>query len=153
MSHSANPPIQRLLTTSSTTPIEPAFFTISGRVISKKNSKRIAFNRRTGRPLLVSSHSYKDFSEEATAELTEQLYKAKARGFRFPLQAPYSLDFTFLLKGVSSTDIDNMITSVCDVLQDAGIIDDDKNVVSISARKHNGQPEYKTAITIYQHTV
>lgn len=140
MSQTAKPPIQRLLT--------PITLTIDGRVISKKNSKRIVSNYRTGRAFLISSKGYESFKDDAVADLTAQMYQLKTQGHDFPLAGPYKLTCNFLLKGKSTTDLDNMLASVCDILQDAGIIDDDKDVLELHATKKNNAPDYKTTVVI-----
>lgn len=122
--------------------------TLTGRVISKKNSKRIVSNYKTGRAYLISSKGYEAFKDDAVADLTAQMYQLKAQGHRFPLATPYVLNLVFALKGKSTTDIDNMISSVCDILQDTGIIEDDKHIIELHAGKLQGADEYTTQIKI-----
>jgi len=122
--------------------------TLTGRVISKKNSKRIVSNYKTGRAFLISSKGYEAFKDDDMTDLTAQMYKLKVQGHRFPLATPYVLKCTFALKGKSTTDLDNMISSVCDILQDAGIIEDDKDIIEIQAGKIQGHTDYTTQITI-----
>lgn len=111
--------------------------TILGRVFSKKNSKQIF--RTKGRTFVISSKAYQKFQADALT----QLYTAKKN-----MPSPYSVDYTFLLKGKMSTDLDNLIASVNDILQLAGIIDDDKNITHIKAAKAMNHQDWKTKIII-----
>ena len=61
---------------------------------------------------------------------------------------PIKVTYIFYLKGRLNLDLDNGIASINDVLQKAGIIDDDKNVVEIEAKKINGNKDWKTIIDI-----
>jgi len=52
------------------------------------------------------------------------------------------------MKGRLDADLDNLVTSVLDVLQESGAIDDDKNVVSLHATKHSGFEDWVTSIEV-----
>jgi len=138
----ANQPIQRLLT-----PIE---LTVNQRVISKKNSKRILTNYRSHKTVVLPSKGFESFKELALVDLQVQMYKLKAKGVRFPLPSPYKIEVYFWLKGKSTTDIDNMVTSIFDLLQDKElrIIEDDRNIVEVHALKHQNASDYSTSIVI-----
>jgi len=111
--------------------------TIQGRVISKKNSKRIV---RAGTRLIpITSKAYGQFRELA-------LWQLKTCKERFTSAVDVIL--TFQLKGQLNADLDNLVTSVADVLQDAGIIENDVQIVSITAKKHLGFGDWNTHITI-----
>ena len=112
---------------------------ITSRPISKKNSKQIFTNKRTGKSFISSSSSYKQFEKDALWELKS--YKQKHTG-------PVHAEYTFKMKGKLTLDLDNAIASINDVLQKAGIIDDDKNIVSLSAVKHQGFKDWETIIEI-----
>jgi Holliday junction resolvase RusA-like endonuclease len=49
-----------------------------------------------------------------------------------------SADFIFSMKGKMDTDIDNMISGVLDILQDAEVFPDDKRITEIHAVKAPG---------------
>lgn len=114
--------------------------TITGRVISKKNSKRVFRNH--GKTIVISSKAYMEFEKEALTQIKKQNRKFK------PIVEDVFIDYTFLLKGKGRVDCDNLIASVNDVLQKAGVIADDDQVVGITARKYRGQPEYVTEVNI-----
>lgn len=115
-------------------------YTIKGRVISKKNSKQVIRNGR--RTFVISSKAWIKFEKEAVEQLKKQYGKKK------PYDGLVFIDYCFLLKGKTSTDCDNMIASINDLLEKAGIITNDKNVVSGTFRKIGDQPDYSTDISI-----
>ena len=62
---------------------------------------------------------------------------------------PISVSYMFIQKGKMKQDVDNAIASINDVLQDAGIIDDDVNIISGTFNKVSGK-DWKTIIGIKQ---
>lgn len=117
-------------------------YTITGRIPSKKNSKQIFVNRKTGGRFITSSRAWKNFENGAIWELKSQFKK------RNPYKGDLYIDYTFLMKGKGATDVDNLMSGVNDLLQKAGVIEDDKNILSGSFRKIVGQPEYFTEVSI-----
>ena len=106
---------------------------IKGRVISKKNSKIW-----TGK-YLISSKAYTQFENDTLKQIT----RVKK------LKPPYAIRYEFYMKGRGATDIDNMQTSINDLLVKAVFIDDDKNILSVQALKYLDCQEYSTTIKIY----
>jgi Holliday junction resolvase RusA-like endonuclease len=106
--------------------------TIEGPPRSKKNS------RRNFGHVSLPSKAYEVFHESAMW----QLKKVKAK-----FVGPIAVTYNFVQKGKMHQDIDNAICSINDVLQDAGIIDDDDNIVSGSFNKESGK-DWKTTIEI-----
>lgn len=109
--------------------------TIPGRVPSKKNSKRIF--RRGGRTIVLPSEGYERWKKQALKVIKKKL-----------IPSPYYVTYIFRMKGKARSDLDNMIASVNDVLQDAGVLDDDNNILEIEASKQGEEEEYKTEIFI-----
>lgn len=107
--------------------------TIEGRPISKKNS------RRNFGHVSLPSEAYCKFEKEALKQLKD--VKEKHTG-------PMSVSYSFFMKGRLDSDIDNMIAGVNDILQKAGIIDDDKNIQEIEAVKWAENKDWRTEITI-----
>lgn len=119
-------------------------FTIPLRVRSKKNSKQIV-QTRYGQTFLVSSKAYRNFESEVIDLLTKQ-----TTGKNLPLKPPYAVSYVFRMKGNGATDLDNMISSVNDIMQKLGIIDDDKNIMKHlePTEKVIGADSYEAIITV-----
>ena len=107
--------------------------TITGRVISKKN------NRRNYGRVSLPSEAFVRFENDALSQLKK--CKEKHTG-------AIHIDYSFYIKGRMDTDLDNLITSVNDVLQKAGIIENDRTILGIEAVKWMGQKDFKTEIYI-----
>lgn len=114
-------------------------FEIEGRVYCKKNSRRIGY--RGGRMINFPSKNFENFKESALW----QLKKVKGR-----LKPPYSVRYLFYIKGKMDADLDNLIASVNDVLQDAGVIENDRLIHEAEAKKVMGQKDFKTTIEILE---
>lgn len=111
--------------------------TILGRPISKKNSKR-AFTR--GRfSVVLPSVAYMKFKKDALL----QLKKYKERHHK-------DIDVSYVLtyKGKLWTDCDNAISGLNDILQDSGIIDDDRQIKSGTFIVKTGAKDWKSEIEI-----
>lgn len=92
---------------------------IEGRPISKKNS-RVHVTTRDGRKFVLPSEAYREFAKLASLQLRE--YR------NVMLKAPYKVSYRFFLKGKLDADLDNLIAGINDILQENGIIDNDKNI-------------------------
>lgn len=99
-------------------------FFLSGNVPSKKNSRQVFV--KNGRVINIPSKRYKQWHDECMDILD---------GFG-TLYPPYEIVLVFWMKDNRRTDLDNKVGSVLDLLQDAGIIEDDcwQKLKSISAR-------------------
>ena len=115
-------------------------YTIYATVRSKKNSRRVGVNR--GRVFSIPSKAYESFKEEALQELMGQKPK--------DLVPPYSVYYRFYTKGKRTIDLDNAITSINDVLQEARIIGDDGHIKAIHARRTRHAIKDCTIIEIIQ---
>ena len=109
---------------------------IYGRPISKKNSKQLIPCR--GRMIMISSKAYHQFRKDALKQIVDHIQIAP----------PYSVKYHFEMKGKFSTDIDNMIAGINDILQEAGAITDDKYITNITATKISGCDEWLSEIII-----
>lgn len=116
-------------------------FRLLGRVASKKNSKRLV-RLKSGRVIPISSKAWMEFAKTAIKEV-KSLYNSNE-----PIKAPYYIEYVFHLKGKGRVDLDNMIAGINDILQEAGVISDDNEVVRIKATKVLGFPDYMTYICI-----
>lgn len=122
-------------------------FTVEGRVASKKNSKQIAHNRYTGQTFITSSKAFKSFEADVLPRLEELAFK----GMR--LSPPYVTSYRFEMKGKGATDLDNMIASINDIMEKAGIIEDDKYIERYvePTEKVAGCKDYIAKITVWGH--
>lgn len=100
-------------------------FTLTGHIVSKKNSKR-AFMR-NGRQFVLPSLAYADWEKDALRQLTIQ----KVR----PVQSPVSLKMNLWARDNRTSDLENKVSSIQDLLVKAGIIPDDdwKTLPEVSA--------------------
>jgi Holliday junction resolvase RusA-like endonuclease len=115
--------------------------TISGRPIVKKNNKNIFY--KDGKINVRSKKSYYDYRKVALQELEMLSYTIGK------LEPPYQISYNFNMKGKEDSDIDNMIATINDILQDAGYIINDKLIISIGeSNKIPGCSDWKTHIKI-----
>ncbi len=89
-----------------------------GIVYSKKNSKRIIPNSRTGRVNLISSAK----ALENENDMIKQ-FKSQTRGKKMP--SPVFITFDMYEPNFVLRDLDNQATSILDALVRAGIIEND----------------------------
>ena len=83
---------------------------ISGQTPSKKNSKQIYRNRSTGAPFIASSDIAKSWEQSALMELKQCKLRIRSR---------VQIDYMFYVEDDTQRDLDNMITSINDILQAA----------------------------------
>lgn len=83
---------------------------IYNQTASQKNSKQVGRNRYTGKTFVTSSKTVKDWQQEAFKQLKDFEYKFTGR---------VQIDYMFYVKDNVRRDLDNMITSINDVLQNA----------------------------------
>lgn len=81
---------------------------------SQKNSKRIAINKRTGRPFVMSDQRIKDWRDEASVFLPSENVKGRVE-----------VEFDFTHKDKRRHDLDNEVSSLLDLFVLKGLIEDD----------------------------
>ena len=117
-------------------------FELPFRLKSKKNNRPIFKNKKTGKYFLGKSAGFTDFENEMMLVLVSQKNR---QGIAKPLSGDLCVrQIRFEFKGAQRSDLDNMLTSLLDGLQDAGIIENDKQfkliqniwVVPDSGRDH-----------------
>jgi Holliday junction resolvase RusA-like endonuclease len=82
--------------------------TIYGQTPAQKNSKNVGRNRYTNKTFVTSSKNVKDWQKDALSQLL-------GRSERF--SGKIRIDYRFYVKDNLQRDLDNMITSVNDLLQ------------------------------------
>lgn len=110
--------------------------TIRGRVIAKKNSRKIFV--RHGKLFNIPSEAYRKFTQRAKLDIP----------INTKVNPPYEIHYLFEMKGKLDSDIDNMIASINDVLQDHGVIEDDKKILNIKATKELGFDDFRTIVLV-----
>lgn len=93
--------------------------TIYGQTPSKKNNKQIRQNRKTGQRFIGSSDIAKDWEIDALTQLRQE-----RRRFN---KGRIQIDYIFYVVDDAQRDLDNMIASVNDVLQQANALATIKN--------------------------
>ena len=130
--------------------------TIDGRFIAKKNSRRSLKNRRTGKMFSAPSEAFEAYKVSAIRQIKNQTRKqiryevnlldtadligrVSAPQKLCEVPPPYRVDYLFNVKGKGRIDVDNAMASINDILQEAGIIDDDTNILEGFFEKSMGQ--------------
>ena len=116
---------------------------ISGRVAPKKNSRKMRVNYRYGYHYTVPGDRFEAYKESFLEQVAKQYDGA-------PIKPPYYVEYTFFMRGMGATDGDNMEGSINDLLQDAAIIEDDKQIIEWHGKKVLKAKEYVTIVKIWE---
>lgn len=92
---------------------------IPGNPVSQKNEKKIAINRSTNRPFVVSSKNVQEWKKAALITLGHQFRGMKVTGY------PIVVTLVFFYDNRRRHDLDNAAGGVMDALTQAEIITDD----------------------------
>lgn len=119
-------------------------FEIPYRIIAKKNSKQVV--RNNGRTFVISSKAYREF-EEVTTEL---LGYTVAPRLGAQLKPPYTCAYDIYFKGAYEADLDNLIASINDCMEKAGLIENDKYIreYDTPTRFSNKADTFRAIITL-----
>jgi Holliday junction resolvase RusA-like endonuclease len=101
---------------------------IRQRIYVKKNNKRVIFNKRTHKPIVITSKAYMAHEEELLWEV-----KSRAKGMFFA--GPVNVDYVLYISGMQKIDFDNLLGTINDILTDAGVIADDTNILMGTFKK------------------
>ncbi len=116
-------------------------FSLSGRIVVKKNHKRIV-QTRGGRSFLISGKAYEAFREDCLWQL-----KVIPKVF---FDKPVFVEYKFFLKGKLDADTDNLEASINDIMQEARILMDDRLIVEHHTIKIPGNKFFTTEIRIIE---
>ncbi len=103
---------------------------IPGRPITKKNHMRIITNRRTGRPRVIQSKDYEAYEAACLWHL---------KNYRVRFTGPVRVKARYWMPDRRSwPDLVGLLQATCDILEKAGIIENDRNVVSLDGSEIAG---------------
>jgi len=97
-------------------------FTILGRPITKKNHSQIITNRKTGRQYLIPSKQYIQYEADCVIQIPSSV--------RLGLDMPCMLKTVFFMPNERNVDVNNLQSSISDILVKAGVIKDDNRFIS-----------------------
>jgi crossover junction endodeoxyribonuclease RusA len=96
----------------------------------------------TGRKYVFIPQRIREAVEDATLIL-RSMYNGE------PINKPVAVEIVYAFKDSRKRDLDNLTKTLLDVLEDAGILDDDKFVYKLSIEKKIKQKDEKTEIRIF----
>jgi len=119
-------------------------FKLVGRPASKKNSRIVL--KKQGRVIDIPSNAYRTYKKSCLEQITEQL------GAKIRLMKPwYIVEVEVFYKTMVRLDGDNVLSSILDIFQDAGVITDDKMVGKSSVTMHlNTREEDYLLVTVFE---
>jgi len=107
---------------------------VLGPPVTKKNSQRVFRNRKTGKPFIVQSKQAKAWETSAVLQL-----RAAWRG-RAPLTGQVSMAAVFY-RTRRVGDLGNFLAAVCDAIERAGIVANDKQIVRFDGSRLDADPK------------
>jgi Holliday junction resolvase RusA-like endonuclease len=130
--------------------VEVLNFWVSGPPKTKGSLDVVNSGRAGGRPVLQDSPASKRW-RKLVAYCAEQEMRGVTQAW--PLDGPVAVDLEFVLSGdpvaVRSGDLDKLYRNVLDALTDAGVYEDDVQVVRLSGSKvGDGDPGVRVRVVI-----
>lgn len=120
-------------------------FIITGWPHSKKNSRRIFSHYRTGKVVNTPSEAYERFRTDAKWQIKQLMSEWPDI---FPITTKVEVTTIFSSKGRIQFDPDNAHTGILDILQDSGLLENDKLVKRGIYEANDGFPDWSTEIII-----
>lgn len=96
-----------------------------GAVTAKKNSKQIIFNRRSGRPMIISNKRAKKQEKDMAWDFLMQAKEAGWACGEDRTTSTFKVEIKVWNKDYRRRDLDNQATAILDALTNAQIIPDD----------------------------
>lgn len=93
--------------------------TVIGNVKAKKNNKQVVYNKKTGKPFIMSDKSTQDYIKGAIKQLNDQF-----AGYKIT-QYPITVQMVFYYPTKHRKDLDNSSSTILDCMTKAGVIEDD----------------------------
>jgi Holliday junction resolvase RusA-like endonuclease len=118
-----------------------AELTITGRPITKKNSQQISINRATGKRFIRQSDQYQNYETQALWQLK------KYYGPKFDGAIKVKLLY-WLPNRQGYPDLVGLVQASQDILQKAGIIKNDRDIVSLDGSRIAGIDKDKPRVEI-----
>lgn len=123
-------------------------FTIAGTIPSKKNNERIFQNRKTGKRIIAKSKAWVTFLPTAKVSIQQQLIHQCEDVYWEHAGCKLGLDIIVCRVSKGIFDIDNQLSSICDLLQDAGVMKNDVLVERVEILKQPGFDENAASIAV-----
>lgn len=103
-------------------------FIVEGAPVTKKNSLRVLKNRRTGKRFVAQSVQHNSWAEKAVWQLKAQRWGMKA------ISAPVNMA-AVVYREKATGDLLNYLAAVSDALEKAGIVENDRLIVSLDGSR------------------
>lgn len=114
------------------------------RPVPKNNSRPILRSKTSGKPFLGKSKKLSDYEAEALLILRAAKNSKNRKTLSGVLKMSVSFEFTDSCRA----DADNLLKTTCDLLQAAGIVENDKMIKQIEILIVENSTQNKTVITI-----
>lgn len=109
-------------------------FTIQSPPRTKKNHQKIIVNKRTGRPMVIGSDSARGWEADSVLQLKSQWHRDGG------LAQPVGLMATFFRERKTG-DLGNYLAALCDALEKAGVVVNDRWIASFDGSRLSSCPE------------
>lgn len=92
---------------------------VHGNVKAKKNNKIVAYNKKTGKPFILTDKPTDNYIKDAIIQLKKQFEGYKIKEY------PILVQMVFFYPTKHRKDMDNSASTILDCMKTAGVIEDD----------------------------
>lgn len=92
---------------------------VTGNVKAKKNNKQVVYNKKTGKPFIMSDKATQEYIKDAIQQLKTQFVGLQISDY------PITVQMVFYYPTKHRKDLDNSASTILDCMTKAGIIEDD----------------------------